>query len=852
MVPNNNSNNIFNVTIDNNAGPTLDTNAEINSLSIGANTGQNSGLIDNEGFTLTVDQDAANNGVIPLAAGGALVVKGSLANSGELETDFDNNNSSLTPSKVTVGGTLTNSGTLVLDEGGLGTHDTLTAGTFVSAGGVNGLVQIFSGTTLTVTKELDITSGIVEVVGTLNGLNYLNQFTGGTLVLADQTISATPAFNSGAINVGGTLELDGTSLSINGNVANSGYVSTERNYSFLSSNTTDSFNVSGKFRNSGTFFMIQPGNSASFGSLANTGRFDFGGGTTVNLTNQPGGITDIPAGSEWTIDGAFNAGSQNALSNLQSIEGQIDIGNGPTSTPASGTLTISKTGFAQVHGGTNWAIDGNVDNNGALNAGGPLTVSGNFTNEAGASLGIGNVATIGGQLSNAGDVQVGSGGILNTGNALATIDAGSEFDLLGAFNSGGHDGLASLGEIDGALAIANNKALTITPASGALNQAGAFYIGAGTNVTVQGNLINNVTNNSFDTLFSALGLTDYGVLNVTGDLNNQSRISMISIGGVINAGSLENSGSLEDFPSIKNSAINVAGAFTQTGAASITFLANTLLTASTINEDAGFFQVAEFSANALNVGAGGNVDGFYASLGATIAPGTPLPANPTLNITANGALVDDGAVTFAAPAINQSPARPGTVNNAGAVTIGKGGTLDTGGGTYNQSGGTTDVNGTLIAAVDVTGGKLSGSGKIQGSLSVTGGTIQPSDPLSVTGSFTLGPHGIFAENITSGADFGALDVTGAASLAGTLDISLLNNFIPANGEQFVILDAAGGLTGTFAAINGINFGNSNSWSIAYNANEVTLTANTPEPAPLLLFGSGLLGLAMLARKLKFT
>ncbi len=53
------------------------------------------------------------------------------------------------------------------------------------------------------------------------------------------------------------------------------------------------------------------------------------------------------------------------------------------------------------------------------------------------------------------------------------------------------------------------------------------------------------------------------------------------------------------------------------------------------------------------------------------------------------------------------------------------------------------------------------------------------------------------EGTLRGAGYDALDVAGVANLGGTLDVSLLGGFTPTAGDTFTILDAAGGITGTF-------------------------------------------------------
>jgi hypothetical protein len=51
--------------------------------------------------------------------------------------------------------------------------------------------------------------------------------------------------------------------------------------------------------------------------------------------------------------------------------------------------------------------------------------------------------------------------------------------------------------------------------------------------------------------------------------------------------------------------------------------------------------------------------------------------------------------------------------------------------------------------------------------------------------------------LAPGTEYDRLNVAGVAALGGTLDVSLLNGFMPAEGDQFLILSAAGGVSGTF-------------------------------------------------------
>jgi T5SS/PEP-CTERM-associated repeat protein len=79
--------------------------------------------------------------------------------------------------------------------------------------------------------------------------------------------------------------------------------------------------------------------------------------------------------------------------------------------------------------------------------------------------------------------------------------------------------------------------------------------------------------------------------------------------------------------------------------------------------------------------------------------------------------------------------------------------------------------------------------------------------------------------------FGQVQVSGAASLAGTLEVSLLGGYMPMAGDAFQVLTASGGRSGMFSneilpALNGgLN------WDVQYNPNSVVLS----------VIGSGLPG-----------
>jgi len=96
--------------------------------------------------------------------------------------------------------------------------------------------------------------------------------------------------------------------------------------------------------------------------------------------------------------------------------------------------------------------------------------------------------------------------------------------------------------------------------------------------------------------------------------------------------------------------------------------------------------------------------------------------------------------------------------------------------------------------------------------------------LKITGAYIQSSAGALDANITgaNSGQFNVLNVTGTATLGGTLNIGLLNNFVPTIGSTFEILTARR-VTGTFATVNGTVINNSEHFTVTYNSDNVTLT-----------------------------
>ena len=103
--------------------------------------------------------------------------------------------------------------------------------------------------------------------------------------------------------------------------------------------------------------------------------------------------------------------------------------------------------------------------------------------------------------------------------------------------------------------------------------------------------------------------------------------------------------------------------------------------------------------------------------------------------------------------------------------------------------------------------------------------------LAIGGTYTQGSGGVLNINIggsTAGSGYGQLNVTGAAALAGTLNITTVNGFGPTKGQTFSVLNYASE-TGDFTTVNGLKSGYQTLFLRSVNPNSVSLDAAQDAP-----------------------
>jgi T5SS/PEP-CTERM-associated repeat protein/autotransporter-associated beta strand protein len=309
----------------------------------------------------------------------------------------------------------------------------------------------------------------------------------------------------------------------------------------------------------------------------------------------------------------------------------------------------------------------------------------------------------------------------------------------------------------------------------------------------------------------ALGVSGFG----TGTLLIRNGGLVINTSGVI--GEAPGSTGQVTVDGAGASWINTAMSIGDTGAGTLTIRngGTVIATGVSIASDAG-------AIGTLNIGA---------AAGATaVAPGT-LSA-PTVTF-GNGA----GQIVFNHTATSYIFAP--LISGAGAVRVENGITNLTANSTYTGNtlvnGGTLLVNGSIAASPTTvnTGGTLGGGG-VLGNTSISGGTLSPGNSigtLTVQGSLTFTAASTYLIEVDpSGSD--RTNVTGSATLGGATVSAIY-----ANGSyvarRYTILNATGGVSGTFNTLVNTNLPASFAASLSHDANNafLDLTLNFTPTSP---------------------
>ncbi|MEQ1861587.1 MAG: hypothetical protein ABMA13_16825, partial [Chthoniobacteraceae bacterium] len=493
--------------------------------------------------------------------------------------------------------------------------------------------------------------------------------------------------------------------------------------------------------------------------------------STINLTSGTSVGTFQQSAGTFSGAGAFTV-----LTNL-TWSGGTQSGAG--STIVGGTLALSGAAvktldgrILDINGSALWTAGAIALGNGAQiqNAGvfesqtnASFTGFGTpsvFSNEAGATF----IKTAGGNmnfspgvaLNNAGLVQTNNGAILVQGGGTSTLgtftDAGtSNIRFESAYMLVGSHTLTGDFEVNtgGTLTLASGT--TTIPGGGSLNLAGGTITGSGDLVLDGGWSWGN------------------GTMSGSGSTTFNGGIALLGSGAgalVLDGRTLNTTGPLD---------------WSSTGSFG---LAN----GATINLGAGF--TARNNVPIANLGGGGTIN---------VLAGGSFQKNVASGVTT----IESGIDLFNAGTVSPSS---GTLRFEGGFTQSAGQALIQLGSTLATS-----------TVLNFTGGEIvsntTAGNNISGNVNNSGATIRPGDnfvsTLTINGNYVQSGAGTLAVGLsgTGAGQFDVLNVTGTATLGGTLNITHLGGFTPAGGNAFRVVQSAGN-PGTFTTLSGAATGKS--------------------------------------------
>ncbi len=272
-------------------------------------------------------------------------------------------------------------------------------------------------------------------------------------------------------------------------------------------------------------------------------------------------------------------------------------------------------------------------------------------------------------------------------------------------------------------------------------------------------------------------------------------------------------------------AMRGAGITTLNGAASLTG-GNKFLMQRTINNRGSGLT---WSAGTLTASNGGIINNF--------AP-FEIAGSPSLQATAGAGVINNHSTFFKSADAGQTNIFV-PFNQSGGEVRCDAGTLRFAA-AYSQTGGVTrfGTGGNLVFSQSLLllGGVATGSGATTANIVNTGGIVRPGNTpglLSITGSYSQSDAGVLEielAGLVPGSEHDALEITGSATLGGTLDVRLIDGFVPQAGDSFVIL-TAGLVSGQFSDVIVSGAPPRLDLSVTYDSGSVVLEFVQQQPDP---------------------
>jgi uncharacterized repeat protein (TIGR01451 family) len=641
-----------------------------------------------------------------------------------------------------------------------------------------------------------------------------------------------------------------------------------------------SLEVNGTFELTSSTFTFNSGTLTGSPVLVSDSTLSFGPpstgtGTFILRGSSPKLSGDIPAGATVWIRGDSSANTTAVAANGFTNAGTLRLESQSIGTTSNLTVTtgaLVNTGVIEVNLGSGGSreFNGNLDNRGLLKVSANFTLlkpSGGHRNEGQVQIAAGRRLLVNGQSQ----VLTQAAGTLEVTGALELTSATLNFNG---------------GTATGAAVILSDSTLSFGPAStgaGSFVLRGTSPrlsgdIAAGQTVWIRGDVSANTT------AVAASGFTNAGTLRLESQSIGTTSNLTVTTGALVNTGvmevntgsggsrnfngNLDNRGLLKvdaNFSLVKSSGVHRNEGQVQI-AAGRKLLVSGL--SQTFSQDGGSLEAAgafELTSATLNVN-GGTATGTAVLLSdSTLSFGTAsagagsfilrgnsaklsgdIPADAAVwirgdssvntTVTAASGFTNAGTLRLESQEIGTTSnltVTSGTLTNTGLLEInpGSGGGRTLAASIVNQGAFSLNTNATVTGGTfaNATGGVLRGSGNLTLSTATLSNAGQVS-PGSSPGVLTLtrmaqSPAGAVNVEIggtVAGSQFDQLNLTGAATLDGMLNISLINGFTPSLGQTFRVV-GWGSRAGTFTTINGLDIGGGLRFEPSYGATGLTLT-----------------------------
>jgi outer membrane autotransporter protein len=495
---------------------------------------------------------------------------------------------------------------------------------------------------------------------------------------------------------------------------------------------------------------------------------------------------------------------------------------------------------------------------------------------SGLNINAGNAA------NNSGAIAGGSVGIVSTSGTLTVNNSGTVTGSAGPFNSaisGSTVNVTNSGTLFGGRAIfaanggskvTNSGTMTAAPGTTTNQNVPAIILSGQNNVLINSvtGLIDGAVTNS-NAPITSITIDNAGTIK---SLPNSTSIATIGVGQAVitNSGLITNS-ALPAFPSLTQLGILATDA-TVTNSGTISSTLSAVVATGTLSLD----NSGTITSQQQN-GVVGHATGAITNSG-TISGIFGIQAGGASSIINSGTVIGTGgtAIQFFSKGPNSLTITPSSIINGNVVGFGSdtlrlggsgAGTFDvsnvgasqqyrgfgafektdsstwtlTGSGAQNWTvqQGTLLVNGSMpSSSFTVSGGVLGGTGTV-GSTTMNGGTLSPGNSIgtiTISGNLVMTSAAAYLVEVSpSAAD--RTNVTGSANLAGTLAL-LPQSGTYTIGKQYVLLNATGGVSGTFVTsdISGL-FGSSIRARLGYDANNVVLFLDPTALSPFLNAGA---------------